>query len=95
MDDWGNTWGRVDDTSMGEVIKGGLEDLTQVDSYPLPDFSKSDVYAPAKANLDKYPDHYHLASICGFEFSMARKLRKNGTIPGRLNPGTREYQPAA
>ena len=38
-DVWGNVWGRADDTSMGEIIEGALDDLGDVESIRLPDFS--------------------------------------------------------
>jgi hypothetical protein len=42
-DEWGNVWGRVDETSKGEVVQGAVEDLNDVERFPLP--GPQDVYA--------------------------------------------------
>ena len=43
-DEWGNLWSRVDPTSMGEVVKGVLQDLSDLSSCELPDYSRPEDY---------------------------------------------------
>jgi len=75
-DEWGNVWRRVDDTSKGEIAKGALDNLDDVETFPLPDFSNPGYYAQAKETFESLPDLWHIGSIHGFTFSMARKLRR-------------------
>lgn len=75
-DAWGNVWRRIDDTSKGEVVKGALENLDDVETFPLPDFDNPERYSSAAAVYTAYPDKWHIGSLHGFSFSMARKLRK-------------------
>ena len=75
-DEWGNVWGRVDDTSKGEVIRGAVEDLNDVETLPLPDFSNPDYYREAKEIFAATRDFWRIGSIQGFTFSVARKLRR-------------------
>jgi uroporphyrinogen decarboxylase len=75
-DEWGNVWGRVDDTSKGEIVQGALDDLNDVGTFPLPDFSNPEYYARAKECFASQPDRWHVGYIHGFTFSVARKLRR-------------------
>jgi uroporphyrinogen decarboxylase len=75
-DEWGNVWGRVDDTSKGEVIKGALETLDDVEKVTLPDFTDPACYAVAEETFTNNPDLWHIGSIHGLTFSIARKVRK-------------------
>ena len=76
VDAWGNVWGRVDAHSKGEVVRGALEDLDTVETFPLPDFDQEAVYASARAAFAAEPDRWHAGFVHGFSFSMARKLRR-------------------
>lgn len=76
VDEWGNVWGRVDDTSKGEIVKGALEDLGDVETFSLPDFSNPDYYVKAEETFSSHPHRWHIGFIHGFTFSMARKLRR-------------------
>lgn len=76
IDAWGNVWGRVDPTSKGEVIRGGLEDLDQVETFPLPDFSSPAYYRTAQTLFAQHPDKWPLAVIEGWTFNIARNLRR-------------------
>ncbi len=76
VDAWGNVWGRVDTESKGEVIRGALEDLAEVETFPLPDFDNPALYDRARAEFAAQPDRWHAGFIHGFSFSMARKLRR-------------------
>jgi len=75
-DEWGNVWGRVDATSKGEIVAGALENLDDVEIFPLPDFSNPEHYADAKETFASSADYWHIAFIHGFTFSMARKMRR-------------------
>ena len=75
-DEWGNVWGRVDETSKGQVIKGVLEDLTHVATCTLPDFSNPAYYAHASEIFAGAPELWHIGSVQGFTFKMAQLLRK-------------------
>jgi uroporphyrinogen decarboxylase len=75
-DEWGNTWRRIDPTSKGEVAHGAVEDLSQVETVPLPDFDQAVCYQEAVELFSRHPDHYHLGFIHGYTFSIARKLRR-------------------
>jgi len=76
IDEWGNVWGRMDDTSKGEIIKGGLSDFNDVENFPMPDFSRYEYYERVKEIFDAHPEHWHNGLIQGATFSLARKLRK-------------------
>jgi len=76
VDEWGNVWRRLDDTSKGEVARGILEDLNKVETFPLPDFSNPAYYTRAKETFVSHADRWHNGFIHGFTFSVARKLRK-------------------
>jgi uroporphyrinogen decarboxylase len=75
-DEWGNIWGRVDPTSKGEVIKGVLEDISDMDSYEFPDYSKPKDYACVSQRRSDAPDKWLNGGIPGFAFNIARKMRK-------------------
>jgi hypothetical protein len=76
MDEWGNLWARIDATSKGEVAKGVLEELTDLNTYRFPDFSRAADYAVVKAQRTTHPDKWLLGDIPGFTFNIARKMRK-------------------
>jgi uroporphyrinogen decarboxylase len=76
VDEWGNVWGRVDETSKGQVIHGVLDDLGTVDSYPFPDYANAAHYAHAAEIYSDHPDKWHIGSVQGFTFKMAQQLRR-------------------
>jgi hypothetical protein len=75
-DEWGNVWGRVDETSKGEIVEGALADLADASTFRLPDFSEAEVYSEARETFSSHPDLWHVGGIHGFSFSVARKLRR-------------------
>ncbi|MBT4501049.1 MAG: hypothetical protein HOC74_25185 [Gemmatimonadetes bacterium] len=75
-DEWGNTWGRIDATSKGEVVKGVLEDWSALDGYQLPDYSHIEDYEGVRQQREKYPDKWLIGGMPGFAFNIARKMRK-------------------
>lgn len=76
IDEWGNVWGRVDETSKGEIVQGALTDLDDVETFPLPDFSDPQAYEAAAEKFAAHADLWHVGGIHGFSFSVARKLRR-------------------
>ncbi len=75
-DEWGNTWGRIDPTSKGEVIKGVLEDISTIDAYEFPDYSDPQDYVGVAERCAEAPDRWLIAWLPGFAFNIARKMRK-------------------
>ena len=75
-DEWGNTWARLDPTSKGEVVKGVLNDMADMDAYQFPDYSRAEDYAPVKARRQSTPDKWLIGGMPGFAFNIARKMRK-------------------
>lgn len=75
-DEWGNTWGRVDPTSKGEVVKGVLEDISAMDAYEFPDYSRSEDYTCVSEQRAQAPDKWMNGNMPGFSFNIARKMRK-------------------
>jgi hypothetical protein len=76
VDEWGNVWGRVDDTSKGEIVRGALDDLDEVHTFALPDFDDPDYYATARKIFAALPDYWRVGTLHGLAFSVARKLRR-------------------
>jgi hypothetical protein len=76
QDEWGNTWARLDDTSKGEISHGALQDLSRVESFPFPNFDEASIYDNARRVFADSPQYWHIGSVHGFAFSVARKLRR-------------------
>ncbi len=79
LDEWGNTWARVDPTSKGEVVSGvldDLEDISGLERYEFPDYSRPEDYQSAREARGKHADKWLLGGMPGFAFNIARKLRK-------------------
>jgi len=76
IDEWGNLWARVDGSSKGEVARGALDTLENVDAYRFPDFSQPESYDAVRAARAAQPDKYLLGTLPGFAFNIARKLRR-------------------
>ncbi len=75
-DEWGNTWARIEETSKGEVEKGVLENIGDIDGYEFPDFSRREDFEITREQIKNNPDHFILGNVPGFTFNIARKLRK-------------------
>ncbi len=75
-DEWGNTWARIDPTSKGEVVRGVLENISSLDDYEFPDYSRPDDYADVVRTRSRYPDKWIIGGMPGFTFNIARKMRK-------------------
>ncbi len=76
LDEWGNTWGRIDTTSKGEVTKGVLADWDDLKNYSFPDFSKVTDYDSVRKQREAEPDKWLIGNLPGFTFNIARKMRK-------------------
>lgn len=75
-DEWANVWARLDSTSKGEVIKGAIENIKEIDSYEFPDFSNTDDYEVVRKTKAEHPDKWLVGDVPGFAFNIARKLRR-------------------
>ena len=77
VDEWGNTWARVDDYSKGEVARGAIEDLDDVFTVPLPDLANPANYeVAAEVYNDPQNDLFRIGGLPGFPFNIARKMRR-------------------
>ncbi|MFC1735075.1 uroporphyrinogen decarboxylase family protein [Candidatus Hydrogenedentota bacterium] len=74
-DHWGNIWQRVDATSKGEVVRGVLEELSDMSSYEFPDYSRGEDYDAARKAREENPDKWLTGWMPGFAFNIARKMR--------------------
>ena len=73
-DEWGNLWARVDETSIGEVVKGVFDSVADMDDYEFPDYSDPADYQTVAAGRAEAPDKWLIGSMPGFVFNIARKL---------------------
>ena len=76
LDEWGNRWERVDESSKGEVAKGVLTSFDQLASLSLPDFSDPAGYVNVRQLRADHPDHWLIGGLPGFTFNVARKMRR-------------------
>jgi len=76
IDEWGNTWGRVDSTSKGEVVRAVLDDTAAIHSYEFPDYSRPEDYECVREKRAELPDKWLVGGMPGFAFNIARKMRK-------------------
>ncbi len=74
IDEWGNTWRRIDPTSKCEVFRGALDDLSGLSSYEFPDFSKSEDYDVVRKSREENPAIWLMGHMPGFAFNIARKM---------------------
>jgi len=77
VDEWGNTWGRVDESSKGEVVRGALEHWGDLDGLRLPDLANPTIYAQVRGVCDDPDnDRFRVGDLPGFPFNIARKMRR-------------------
>lgn len=77
VDEWGNTWARVDRTSKGEVARGVLEDWAALDGLVLPDLANPEnFHAVRAACADPDRQYFIQGGLPGFPFNIARKMRR-------------------
>jgi hypothetical protein len=58
------------------VVKGVLNDLSDMDRYDLPDYSRAEAYRAVREARAKAPDKWLVGELPGFAFGIGRKLRK-------------------
>ncbi len=75
-DEWGNTWGRLESHSKGEVTRGVLADWSDLDRYVFPDFGRPEDYADVRKVRQEYPDRWLIGGLPGFTFNVARYMRR-------------------
>jgi hypothetical protein len=77
VDEWGNTWARLDTTSKGEVVRGALEDWSLLDSLPLPDLVNPANFQQAREVCsDPANERFRVGGLPGFPFNIARYMRR-------------------
>ena len=77
LDEWGNTWARIESFSKGEVSKGILDNLDDVETFPIPDLDNPAYYETVReAYSEVAGDRYRLGGLAGFAFNIARKMRR-------------------
>jgi len=76
-DEWGNLWVRMREGSIkGEVHTPIIEEWSQLDEMPIPDYTHPDCAADMMALFAEPTDKFKIASIGGWIFDNARYLRK-------------------
>jgi hypothetical protein len=77
VDEWGNTWARVDDYSKGEVARGAIQDLDDVHTLCLPDLGNPANFEQAREVFgDPENNRFRIGGLPGFPFNIARKMRR-------------------
>jgi len=78
IDEWGNTWARLDRTSKGEVTHGVLEDdWAQLDDLCLPDLANPANFDGVRdACADPANERWRIGGLPGFPFNIARYMRR-------------------
>ena len=77
VDEWGNTWARIDRHSKGEVARGAIQDLDQAETIPLPDLANPANYQRVREVFhDPTNDRFRIGSLPGYPFNIARKMRR-------------------
>lgn len=77
IDEWGNTWARLDRSSKGEVVRGALQSYDALDTLALPDLADAERFRRMTGVFAAdTQDRYRVGYLPGFPFSLARKLRR-------------------
>lgn len=76
LDEWGNLWARIEETSKGEVEKGVLNHISEIHNYEFPDYSQSNDYDNIRETVKLNQDMFIIGGMPGFTFNIARKLLK-------------------
>lgn len=77
VDEWGNTWARIDAYSKGEVARGAIEDIDEVFTAPLPDLGNPANFQHAREVFhDPENTRFRIGGLPGFPFNIARKMRR-------------------
>jgi len=75
-DEWGVTWATLTAFDKGEVMAGAIGDWSELDDYVPPDWGRKEDYADAAEVFANEKEKLRLASLPGFVFNIARKVRK-------------------
>ncbi len=78
IDDWGNTWGRLEDITKGEVTRGVIEDdWSQLDEYEFPQADDPSLYENTKDQTKQlHEEGYYVLGSANWPFNAARYLRR-------------------
>ena len=77
IDEWGNTWARIDEYSKGEVSRGAIQDINDVYAAPLPELGNPANFEKARQIYhDPENDKFRIGGLPGFPFNIARKMRR-------------------
>jgi len=76
VDEWGNTWGRLEGISKGEVIRPALPDWAALDRLRWPAYDDPGVYRAARAAFARDAARFRIGGLPGFPFNIARKMRR-------------------
>ena len=77
VDEWGNTWARIDDYSKGEVSRGAVQNLDDAYTLSLPDLANPENFTHAREVFgDPQNDRFRIGGLPGFPFNIARKIRR-------------------
>jgi hypothetical protein len=75
-DEWGVTWASLTEFDKGEVVEPAIADWDQLDSYQPPDLGRREDYDACREHFAADSEHFRVASLPGFTFNIARKLRR-------------------
>lgn len=76
VDEWGNTWARVDKTSKGEVVRGVLSDWSMLDQLKLPDLANPANFERVREVCgDPSNEKFRVGGLPGFPFNITRYMR--------------------
>jgi hypothetical protein len=75
-DVWGNTWARIENHSKGEVARGALERIEDVEELPMPPLGDPARYEAAADSVRDRADKFVRGGVPGFTFNIARKIRR-------------------
>ena len=76
VDEWGNTWARVESISMGEVAKGALQTWEQMQTHTWPNYALASRYDRARKLYVENPTKFRMLFLPGFPFAVSRYLRR-------------------
>ena len=76
LDEWGNTWKRLESISKGEVSKGALQTWEAMKTHTWPDYSLAARYEPARKTFAENPTKFKVMGMPGFPFAVARYMRR-------------------
>lgn len=75
-DEWGIVWASLTDYDKGEVVDGAIAEWSQLDSYRPPDLGAKSRYEGMAGEFAAETEKFRIASLPGFVFNIARKIRK-------------------